>query len=364
MRALLLLWLLCLVGCLPGYWDSGGSDSTADADGTPGGGGGRDAGVGLVRDAGGGGVRDAGAGAVRDAATPGDADSAVRDEWFFCRAADDCEVIETGCCDHCNGGAVISVNDAYARLAREHVVQTDCEGIECTERACAAEVPTCEDGRCGSIPDPGWIGPEDCELLDEVACEAVAACAPIRGAQEEDVCVSDFDTWNRMYRGCRAAEIGCGEAETCANDPESGRRMTFPDTCIPAGWAVCDAAPCEVATTCGDAELAAPGRLCVLGTVEGRVVANVEPAGCFSSSCTVRADVFCVVSLVEDELAIDASFCLKPVVDPVGCSEDCGGGGSARCLADLPPGTYRARMGNLAVDFEHPGPQVCAGAGQ
>jgi hypothetical protein len=310
-------------------------------------------------------VADAGAPAGDAAPADGgaDADALVPEAWMACEAAADCVVFETACCDHCNGGAVASVNAAFEAEARAQLVDTRCDGVSCSTRGCAPEVPTCEAGRCGSMPDPAWGMGGGCATLDEAACEASASCRPIRGAPAEEVCIEDFSAWNSVYAGCMAADAGCGDAETCAQVPDSGRRMVFPSTCVPSGWVGCNTQPCDVAGACEDSASAPPGRLCVEGGADGRVVVTVQPEGCFSSSCTVRADVFCRADADGDTLEVEANFCFRDAEGPGDCTADCGGGGTARCLADLAPGAYTARLGDVVVAFQHPGLEVCGEAG-
>src|SRR5262245_27140954 len=52
-----------------------------------------------------------------------------------CNADADCEVVEVGCCDHCNGGKVISVAKPNVAAATAKYKATNCSGA-CTERAC------------------------------------------------------------------------------------------------------------------------------------------------------------------------------------------------------------------------------------
>ncbi len=295
--------------------------------------------------------------ATPDAAPPV---AAPPDAWFACERPTDCVVFEAECCDHCNGGRVVSVNATYEDEARAALGPTGCEGVPCTARDCAPEVPTCEAGRCGSVPDPAWGG-EPCAGLVEAACEVNVVCTPIRGADAAPLCIDDFDGWMSEYGGCMTAGQGCGDAETCAHEPHSGRRVVFPSTCVPSGWPICNTQPCEPAAACEDSEAAPPGVLCAEGGADGRVAVQVMPQGCFSSSCTRRVDVFCRVTPAGADLDVDATFCLAPIEDAPGCTPDCSGGGFARCLADLEPGTYTARLGDLEVTFDHPGPRVCVG---
>ncbi len=66
---------------------------------------------------------------------------AVPEAWVDCRTEDDCAIVTAGCCDHCNGGAITTVNKAFAEAARAKLEQavkppSGCTG--CTKLACDA----------------------------------------------------------------------------------------------------------------------------------------------------------------------------------------------------------------------------------
>lgn len=80
-----------------------------------------------------------------------------------------------------------------------------------------------------------------CEDLDEATCEANEGCRPIHGAPAAEVCSDDTGNWQSIYAGCTFAERGCGDAETCGEDPRAlADPLVFPDTCLPEGWVPCD----------------------------------------------------------------------------------------------------------------------------
>jgi len=82
-------------------------------------------------------------------------------EWVACRADADCRALELGCCDHCNGGWVMAVNQPHVAraLAAYHA---DCQSHEailpdgsvmfsgptCTEVGCGPIGERCAGGRC------------------------------------------------------------------------------------------------------------------------------------------------------------------------------------------------------------------------
>jgi hypothetical protein len=65
-------------------------------------------------------------------------------EELACTADADCVVVETACCDHCNGGAVAAFNKDHAEARKPK----GCEGTMCTERGCGAAVAKCVDAKC------------------------------------------------------------------------------------------------------------------------------------------------------------------------------------------------------------------------
>jgi hypothetical protein len=61
-----------------------------------------------------------------------------------CKADADCAVVETKCCDHCNGGKA----EAYPVAEADSHKATGCEGTACTEMACGRATAVCEAGAC------------------------------------------------------------------------------------------------------------------------------------------------------------------------------------------------------------------------
>lgn len=81
---------------------------------------------------------DAGTGQPQgDGPIPGVADTS-------CQSDVDCVVVETACCDHCNGGKAEAFNRAHADKHRPR----NCEGVGCTRRGCGAAVAVCENHTC------------------------------------------------------------------------------------------------------------------------------------------------------------------------------------------------------------------------
>jgi hypothetical protein len=61
-----------------------------------------------------------------------------------CTADADCVVVETACCDHCNGGKAEAFNVAFADQHKP----TGCDGTACTKRGCGEALAKCEAGTC------------------------------------------------------------------------------------------------------------------------------------------------------------------------------------------------------------------------
>jgi len=114
---------------------------------------------------------------------------ALPTEWVACRADADCQALELGCCDHCNGGWVMAVNQAHVAraLAAYHA---NCEshdeilpdgtmtfsGPSCTEVGCGPIGERCAGGRCvwtwdARLDDVFWDQP------NVVLPERIRGCA-------------------------------------------------------------------------------------------------------------------------------------------------------------------------------------------
>ena len=65
----------------------------------------------------------------------------------------DCAVVETQCCDHCNGGKAKAYN---VKVAADHKAK-NCGSTACTEMACGEAIGVCKAGRCDVAIRP--IGP-------------------------------------------------------------------------------------------------------------------------------------------------------------------------------------------------------------
>ena len=71
---------------------------------------------------------------------------AVPDEWRTCSKAEECTLVTTTCCDACNGGKAVSVNNGHVRDV-EAKYPRQCGNAGCTERGCFIR-GNCQEGRC------------------------------------------------------------------------------------------------------------------------------------------------------------------------------------------------------------------------
>jgi hypothetical protein len=125
----------------------------------------------------------------------------------------------------------------------------------------------------------------------------------------------------------------------------------------------CSDAGMEPGTTCTDTP---PARLCVRGTVVAngeeikvgdKVMVQVQPRGCFSSSCTAVRTSTCSVT-APNQHVVDAHFCIGNTGNTgSGCTADCSGGGFASCSASAPltQGQHTFTLGGSSVTLSVPG---------
>ena len=67
-----------------------------------------------------------------------------------CTTDTDCVIVETACCDHCNGGKAEAFNTAFADAHRP----TDCGQTACTKRGCGDAIASCDAGTCKATIAP------------------------------------------------------------------------------------------------------------------------------------------------------------------------------------------------------------------
>lgn len=85
---------------------------------------------------------------------PAPAPAVDNDAMFACASAADCVVLEMGCCDHCNGGYLLSVNGLQAEQAIQNHRAHDCGASVCGHDRCAATShAVCDAGECARIEE-------------------------------------------------------------------------------------------------------------------------------------------------------------------------------------------------------------------
>jgi hypothetical protein len=86
--------------------------------------------------------------------------SGAEDPLVACEDDDDCELVELGCCDRCNGGWVMSFAKATATEARSRWREPGCgRMVHCTSLGCLDHArAVCDAGTCARIVSP--FGPD------------------------------------------------------------------------------------------------------------------------------------------------------------------------------------------------------------
>ncbi len=76
-------------------------------------------------------------------------------DWGKCSKDADCAVFQTECCDHCNGGKLMAVNQTYVDAAKAKHAKTaeQCGQTACTLKACGKPLAVCDKGAC--VPKVG-----------------------------------------------------------------------------------------------------------------------------------------------------------------------------------------------------------------
>ena len=74
--------------------------------------------------------------------------ASLDEAWTDCSGGDSCVVVQLGCCDHCNGGAAVSVS-ANSAADVEEALAEECTGTEdCTVMGCGEVSAECDEGTC------------------------------------------------------------------------------------------------------------------------------------------------------------------------------------------------------------------------
>jgi hypothetical protein len=68
-----------------------------------------------------------------------------------CSGGEACVIVQLGCCDHCNGGAAVSVTAGSETAVMDAYGQSCRPPVACTEMACAPRIAECEAGVCVSV---------------------------------------------------------------------------------------------------------------------------------------------------------------------------------------------------------------------
>ncbi|MFT6231960.1 MAG: hypothetical protein ACJAZO_002473 [Myxococcota bacterium] len=71
--------------------------------------------------------------------------------FMTCDTAEECSVLELGCCDHCNGGRAVAVSERRSADVQATYVESCTSGQACTEMGCAPLEATCDQGRCVTV---------------------------------------------------------------------------------------------------------------------------------------------------------------------------------------------------------------------
>ena len=69
-------------------------------------------------------------------------------EYTACTDVAQCEVVELGCCDACNGGTAVSVHIEKAAEVIERYSERCATPTSCTQRGCPPFTSACDNGVC------------------------------------------------------------------------------------------------------------------------------------------------------------------------------------------------------------------------
>ena len=66
-----------------------------------------------------------------------------------CEGDTDCTIVELGCCDDCNGGLAVAVNNTTSEAeVRDRFSERCGRRTACTEMDCPDHYATCDEGTC------------------------------------------------------------------------------------------------------------------------------------------------------------------------------------------------------------------------
>ena len=167
-------------------------------------------------------------------------DGAGAENLTACHLDEDCVLIEVGCCDHCNGGKLMSVNVKAKPEALAKYKAKDCKGKKCTLMGCMPKVPSCVlaqtavAGQC-AYKTKGAKVVSDCpSLATRALCKGQAGCVESWGWKPADMC--NNKAGDKIFAGCVKGGFACTGALSCGVQDGSGQALVFPSGCQPKGW--------------------------------------------------------------------------------------------------------------------------------
>lgn len=255
--------------------------------------------------------------------------------------------------------------------------ENDCNRCWCVsgnELSCTAVACHPPQGGAGGGP-----GAETCENIvrnvnEELeaiqSCEADEECGQVLEGTScgctrnlvarKDADISRFEELNRQRN-----ELCEGLLSTCDCPAADGFKCAS-NRCT---WNYQSQSSCEPAE---------PGQLCLKRNdgeprasleVGQKLSIEVQPKGCFSSSCTKVEVASCSLEEKGGNFVASAEFCMADTsVEGGGCTADCGLGMQADCQSEitLTKGKHTVTLGELSLSFEVPGviPEdaLCVGA--
>lgn len=154
------------------------------------------------------------------------------------RAFQDSRLVDTSACtplgDDCQS-ALVPVTAAGA-----YRVEADVGGETFAVEVIVQAADLDADGCCAGFREQRELvvtgAIETCAALDVETCARAPSCAVLAGWAVQGDCV-DYDDAHAY--GCGDADVGCDTVLTLARPPE-GDCVVFPDSCIPAGFLVCE----------------------------------------------------------------------------------------------------------------------------
>jgi hypothetical protein len=229
----------------------------------------------------------------------------------------------------------------------------------------------------GGVATAGKPGELSCADLSE---ELAAEIDSIQACESDDECGQPL----------QGTSCGCTRNLVARKDADIGRFEELRDEhgarCDGGLGSICDCPAADgykcSSNRCGwnyqkqeSCTDTAPGQLCLKPDGGGsgatlkvgqKLAIQVQPKGCFSSSCTQTQVATCSLEAKGDDFAAKAEFCLGSVQGGA-CTADCGGGHGAECQSEvtLTEGAHTVTLGDMSLTFTVPGtiPEdaICSG---